>query len=161
MERQNEETPVNRIGNEIDLKTAAKWTKYSRQRQVPGETISHLFGRDIIEKILNQKDCSGLRIYYANSKPLSVTQRLVLILINFLRDAAQITGEKHLIIAGTSSVNKDLIPGTNNQLPNKAVTQPEPQLRNLNTGGYDDYILAEQAVPCPGTEGCPNNELTS
>jgi len=70
MQNQNPENPVSRIGAKIDLKTATKWTRYSRQRH-PNETISHLFGRDIIDKILSQQDCAGLRIYYANSKPLT------------------------------------------------------------------------------------------
>jgi hypothetical protein len=159
MENQNQRDDVRRLGSRIDLTTATKWTRNYRQRH-PGETISHLFGRDVIDRILAQPDCMGIRIYYANSKPLSVIQRLILLLVNFLTNAFDIVGEKHLILVGTDSFHKDQIPKIINY-SKQAFTEPEAQLRNLNTSDEDNYMLAEQAVPCPGTTGCPMNELTS
>ncbi len=158
MENQRQENPISGIGSKIDLKVAAKWTRYSRQRQQPGETISHLFGKEVIDTILSQTDCAGIRIYYANSKPLTLFQRLILILINFLRSIAGTIGQDHLILTGTNSKGVDQIPRENNKP--KAFTQPEPQFRSLNlASSNDEFALAEMAMPCPAS-GCPSNELT-
>ncbi|RYY07650.1 MAG: hypothetical protein EOP43_02620 [Sphingobacteriaceae bacterium] len=160
MQRQNEEKLISKIGSSIDLKIAAEWTRYSRQRQKPGETISHLFGRDIIDQILKQEDCAGIRIYYANSKPLTSFQKLILILINFSRSVVGTIGQDHLIITGTNSKGVDQIPGEKNQ--SKAVNQPETQFRNrefVSTSIENDYILGEQTMPCPES-GCPSNKLS-
>jgi hypothetical protein len=56
---------------EFPLETAAKWTATYRTNN-PGKTIGHFFGFKIIQRILAQKDCVGIRCYYAtddNGKP--------------------------------------------------------------------------------------------
>ncbi len=55
-------------GNEAEefpLGTAAEWTKNYRDTIEKGDTIAHFFGRNIIEQILAQEGCMGIRIYYA------------------------------------------------------------------------------------------------
>ena len=50
-------------GAPIDLEEAASWTSNYRNAQ-PNGIKAHFFGRDIIERILAQEDCQGLRIFY-------------------------------------------------------------------------------------------------
>lgn len=50
-------------GQQIDLTTAAKYTADYRAAN-PGATKGHFFGKEIIEQILAQEDCQGIRIYY-------------------------------------------------------------------------------------------------
>jgi len=162
METQENPTNVSRIGSKIDLKIAAKWTKYYRQRY-PGETVSQLFGRNAYDNLLKQEDCQGIRIYYANSKPLTMTQRLVLIFINFLRDVSGIVGEKHVILVGTNSKGVDQIAIIQGKQKNPEGIQNDLSLKTESFAAFGDSnesSLYEQAMPCPGTEGCPSNELT-
>ena len=72
-------------GGEIDHETAISWTKNFRDKH-PGETISHFFGREILEKLLAQKDCVGLRFFHAHDHQ----------------------GKKHLVIVGTGGDGNDL-----------------------------------------------------
>lgn len=51
-------------GAPIPLETASEWTANYRNSH-PGETIAHFFGRDILEAILAQPECVGIRMYYA------------------------------------------------------------------------------------------------
>ncbi len=54
-------------GNEAEdfpLDTAAKWTKNYRTAK-PAGIKAHFFGRNIIERILAQPGCMGIRCYYA------------------------------------------------------------------------------------------------
>ena len=49
--------------HEISLEEAKKLlTNYRKAR--PGAVKAHFFGRDIIDKILSQDGCVGVRIYY-------------------------------------------------------------------------------------------------
>jgi len=52
------------------------------------EIRSHYFGRDVIDKILSQDGCTGVRIYYA------------------LNDS----GEKKIIISGVDSQGNNMLP---------------------------------------------------
>ena len=136
-----------REGAEIDLKVAIEWTRNHRQRN-PGGLISQFFGRELLEKILQQPECVGLRFYYANSKPASGWQRFTTKL--FPRSE----GEKHLIITGVTNEGKD-------QLPCPDVHIEAFSLTSSTTSGTDStYALGEQSVPCPGGAGCPQNVLT-
>lgn len=51
-------------GDQIELETAAAWTKNYRGAH-PEETKGHFFGKDILNDILNQTGCMGIRMYYA------------------------------------------------------------------------------------------------
>ncbi len=88
MENQKDSPVTGREGSPIALETAASWTKHYRDSH-PGETISQFFGKEILEKILAQKDCLGIRFYYAFDKPKG--------------------GKPHLIIAGVMRDGTDQI----------------------------------------------------
>lgn len=50
-------------GGAITLATGSAMTAEYR-RQNSGQTKGHFFGRDILEALLAQDDCMGIRIYY-------------------------------------------------------------------------------------------------
>lgn len=50
-------------GGEIELPQAAALTKEHRDRN-PTVRKGHFFGKDILNKILEQDGCMGIRIYY-------------------------------------------------------------------------------------------------
>lgn len=78
--------PVNaQTGDPIDLQTASDWTRNYRNAN-PGQIIAHGFGSDIIQDVLSQTDCVGMRIYYA------------------INDS----GEKSLIIVGVDGAGNDM-----------------------------------------------------
>ena len=93
--------------NPISLKEAAAWTAHYRER-FPDEVISYFFGINIINEIIKQEGCVGLRVYYANSKPLNGFQKFIVAISNFLRRTiANADGEKHLIVVGSDSHGND------------------------------------------------------
>lgn len=138
-------------GSEIALAVAAEWTKHYRQRN-PGEAISHFFGNDILHTILGQSECAGIRIYYANSKPLTGWQRFIMSIANFLRTTiAGAVGDPHVIITGVSCDGCDMLPGSEVVMDFKSAAAP---------AGASGNTLGEQSVVCPGGAGCPTNVLT-
>ena len=77
-------------GNEAEefpLETASEWTRNYRTAN-PGAKIAHFFGRNIIQRILDQRDCVGIRVYYALDN-----------------------GEKQLIMVGVDAKENDLYEG--------------------------------------------------
>jgi len=64
METEKKSIITGKEGGPIDPHVAAGWTKSFRDKH-PGETISHLFGREILESILAQDGCVALRFYHA------------------------------------------------------------------------------------------------
>jgi hypothetical protein len=118
-------------GEEFDLELAASWTKNHRSKH-PDLAHSHFFGKDILQKILDQDDCVGIRIHHAYSED----------------------GKKHVILTGATSDGKDMIGKAAEKTPltkgeMKAV---KPEIK---------FMVAQQAMPCPGSPGCPTNALTS
>lgn len=55
-----------REGRPISLEKATKWTKrYRKSKDYEEDPVkAHFFGCDIIEKILAEPGCKGIRIYY-------------------------------------------------------------------------------------------------
>lgn len=49
---------------EFPLDTAAEWTANYRKAN-PGAVKAHFFGKEIIQRILDQDGCVGIRCYYA------------------------------------------------------------------------------------------------
>ncbi|MBD0254319.1 MAG: hypothetical protein ICV83_01265 [Cytophagales bacterium] len=49
---------------QIPLNQAARWTRNYREKH-PGETKAHFFGRNLVQKILDQEGCMGIRLFYA------------------------------------------------------------------------------------------------
>lgn len=76
--------------HEFPLAEAAQWTKNYRDSVPAGSVKGHYFGRKILEDILAQDDCVGIRIYYA------------------LND----DGVKQLIISGVDADENDIYQGT-------------------------------------------------
>ncbi|MEJ8801629.1 hypothetical protein [Pontibacter sp. H249] len=56
-------------GEPIDLAQAAAWTANYRNTEAEksAETVikAHFFGREILQELLNQEGCVGIRMYYA------------------------------------------------------------------------------------------------
>ena len=73
---------------EFPLDTAAEWTANYRNAN-PGAVKAHFIGRDLINKMLEQDGCMGLRIYYALDE----------------------NGNKQLIIVGADQEENDLYNG--------------------------------------------------
>ena len=148
METQNRmEVLTGREGAEIDFKVATEWTKNHRHR-TPGGVVSQFFGQEIINKILQQPGCIGIRFYYANSKPLTGWQRFV------KKCFASSEGEVHLIMAGVTKDGMDQLPGSGPHVETFALTA------TAAAGSSSSSILGEQSVPCPGGVGCPKNALS-
>jgi hypothetical protein len=145
-----ERTPVltGKEGAEIDIKVATEWTQHHRHRH-PGGVISQFFGRELLEKVLQQPDCVGLRFYYANSKPLTGWQKF----INKCFPKSE--GEKHLIITGVNKDGKDQLPSSDTKMAAFALTA-----NAAASGTSTSATLVEQSVPCPGSPSCPQNVLT-
>ena len=157
MEPQNDKFPITGTeGSAINIIVAAEWTANHRSRHKRG-LVSHFFGEEIINQILQQPDCMGIRIYYANSKGLNGWQKVVTAISNFLiRVVGDCEGERHFIITGVSKTGQDQLP------PPAAAGTDRSQVQafmsyKTTVGGN---TLAEQSIPCPGTPGCPTNALT-
>ncbi len=63
-------------GEAIDLQEAKKLTS-NYQNKNPKGTIATFIGKDLIHKILDQDECMGIRIYYAEND--QGEQKLVLV----------------------------------------------------------------------------------
>lgn len=72
-------------GGLISLNAASAMTKAYRDAN-PGQRIAHFFGRDILNELLAQDDCMGIRIYYGLSED----------------------GDKELVIVGADANENDL-----------------------------------------------------
>jgi hypothetical protein len=158
METQKNDNPITgREGEEIDLQLAANWTKNYREKH-PGETISQFFGKEILQKILSQENCLGIRFYYAHDKPLNGWKRFIVAVCKFISKViGNIEGEKHLIITGVLSTGMDQLPGIKGPA---AENQPTANVE-LKAYTVASYTLGEMSTPCPGSAGCPQNALSS
>ncbi|MEJ8756874.1 hypothetical protein WG947_07710 [Pontibacter sp. H259] len=68
-------------GSTIDLQQAATWTANYRRVAVADESgtvvKAHFYGRDILQKLLDQENCMGIRVYHARDE--KGQQQLVLV----------------------------------------------------------------------------------
>ena len=117
---------IEKIGGPIELEKVINW-KHNYSMINDKYTTSHLFGRKVIEKLLAQKDCQGIRMHYCIDD----------------------MGKKQLVLSGVDQFG-------NNQLPRgKQATKTENKTQLLPAiAGNDDYELVDQSWPCPGTQGC-------
>ncbi len=154
-------------GEEFDLELSASWAKNYRDKH-PGETISHFFGKEILQKILAQEGCQGIRFYHAHSKPLNGWHRAMVSVSKFLLNVVgNVEGEKHIIICGARGDGSDMLNTASNQssapvgvpVPRKdlAAVQSEP----LPPPPPPSDVVGQQSSPCPGSPGCPKNLMTS
>lgn len=82
-------------GAAIELSTAAQWTKNYREKisseNHEGQKIkAHFFGRKILQEILDQEGCMGIRMYHANDD----------------------NGQKQIILVGATADGEDMVEGT-------------------------------------------------
>jgi len=151
-----------REGEPFDLDVSANWTKNYRDRN-PGDNVSHFFGREIIEKILAQQGCLGLRVYDAYDKPINGWQRAMVAISNFiLKVIGNIEGERHIIIVGAVHDGSDML----NTKPSAPVGEPMARaematVMTAKTATATPDIIAQEALPCPGSPSCPKNALST
>lgn len=119
----------------LDLRTAARWTATDRERnaQLARQPQAYFFGRKIIDRILAQPGCVGLRVHSATDPD---------------------TGQRHLLITGVDERQNDQLP------PLDAAPRP---LRPAALGASaaeqpadPDFVIAEMAIPCPNQCGDSN-----
>ena len=116
----------------IDLDTAAQWTRNQRQAY-PNQVRAHFFGRVILEALLAQPHCVGLRIYHALSEPVPppASEGTAVASLSFFGKLRLLLGKneglmlvkkppapttpamlpRKLIIAGVSADGNDQLPG--------------------------------------------------
>jgi hypothetical protein len=75
------------VGDPIDLEIARQWAANYRDKNPEG-TRGHFFGSEIIQQILSEAGCVGVRIYYAVDEK----------------------GEKKLLIVGVDGEGNNLLP---------------------------------------------------
>jgi len=163
METTTRTTPITgKEGAEIELATAAAWTKNHRDMH-PHNSISQFFGNEVVKKLLDQPGCLGIRIYYANSHKLSGGQKFILSIANFLRKhVAGAVGEDHFILVGATAEGHDMLPTgkkVDASYTKMSATATSGSGGDGSSGGTTGALM-EQAHPCPGSAGCPKNVLT-
>jgi len=150
-----------REGEIFDFTLATNWTKNYRDIN-RGEIVSQFFGREILNKLLEQPGCMGIRMYYANDKPVSGWQRFIISLSRFLlKVIGNIEGKPHLILVGATKDGRDI-------LPDAPVQQEAPEeltradMRVVTAAAAAPNALVVQiAMPCPGSANCPKNSMSS
>ncbi|MEN0052950.1 MAG: hypothetical protein AAGC65_04740 [Mucilaginibacter sp.] len=146
-------------GGPIDLEQAASWTANHRHRHPKNDTVSQFFGQAILNRILQQEGCMGIRIYYANSHKLSSWQKFLVSIGNFfIKTLAHAEGQQRFIITGVIETGEDILPEpapkTNIKDASAALKAVAPNHKLMLS------IVGDQSHPCPGSEGCPKNVLT-
>lgn len=51
-------------GSVVTLQEASAWTANFRATAQPGDILGHFFGKDVLQRILQQDGCMGIRMYY-------------------------------------------------------------------------------------------------
>lgn len=148
-------------GAEIDIMLAAEWTKNHRERN-PRALLSQFFGTEILQRLLQQPGCLGIRIYYSNSQRLNGWQKFIFAIANFLkRVVAGSPGEDHFILVGVNSMGLDLLPEKGKVEVAAENAQPDAFAAHVAApASAVKAVVAEQAHPCPGSANCPQNVLT-
>lgn len=73
-------------GGAISLNDGAALTANYRSNN-PNQRIAHFFGREILQQLLNQEGCVGIRMYYGENEE----------------------GDKELVLVGTDADQNDLL----------------------------------------------------
>lgn len=90
-------------GGRIDLTTARQWAQNYRNAN-PNDIRSHYFGRDVLDQILAQPGCVGIRAYYA------------------LNDK----NEKEILVLGVDRVGNSMLPA------NPAITPGDNSIMDVS-----------------------------
>lgn len=143
-------------GAPIELDEAIVLTTNYRHRN-PKTTISQFFGQKILNRILQQEGCLGIRIYYANSHQLSGWQRFFVSVGNFfIKVVANAEGEKKFVIVGVDEDGEDQLP---NEKKNDMAVSTSVKTFKL-TAAPAENVVADRSHPCPGSAGCPKGKLS-
>lgn len=146
-------------GGPIELDKAAQWTANHRHRHPKG-TVSQFFGRDILNKLLNQPGSLGIRFYYANSQQLTGWQKFFVAIGNFfIKVVANAEGEKRVVITSVIETGEDLLP-YETKAEDAVAKTAEARTFSLMAGRLDPIEIGDQSHPCPGSAGCPSNVLS-
>jgi hypothetical protein len=146
-------------GAAIDLDLAAQWTKNHRHHS-PHDVESQFFGNKILNHILQQEGCMGVRIYYANDQTPNGWQKFWIAVSNFILSVfANVKGQKHFVITGVSADGEDQLP--DEQSGKIPTPNGHAALKTLKLAATSTYTVAEMSVPCPGSSGCPQNSKLS
>jgi hypothetical protein len=142
-------------GGPIDLEQAASYTANHRHRHSKNATVSQFFGQAILNRILQQEGCLGIRIYYANSHKLSSWQKFLVSIGNFfIKTLANAEGQQRFVITGVIETGEDILPEANANYASESLKAAAPSHKLMMS------VVADQSMPCPGAAGCPKNVLT-
>ncbi len=122
---------LEKVGGPIALEKVRLWTNNYRRMNDKDITTSHFFGRGVIEKILRQTGCAGIRMHYA------IDDR----------------GHKQLILSGVDRFGKDQLPHQKNVLNEGGEHHAVMALAAGDDAGNDNGFY-DQSWPCPETKGC-------
>ena len=114
-------------GESIEHQLAGQWTRNYREAN-PNEIQGHFFGHRILESILQQKGCMGIRMYYA----LDDNQ------------------ERHLVLVGVDKDGNDMVKGrtaADGQEDVPAEEQFATTTRNANFSV--SYLVGNDGRPSP------------
>lgn len=147
-----------REGEIFDFKLATEWTKNYRDIN-RGEIVSQFFGHEILTKLLEQPGCMGIRMYYANDKPVNGWQRFIIALSRFLlKVIGNIEGKPHLILVGATKDGRDILPDE----PVRPEELTRADMKAVTAAAVTSKALVVQiAMPCPGSANCPQNSMSS
>ena len=112
-------------GESIDHKLAGEWTRNYRKAN-PGEIQGHFFGHTILESILTQKGCVGIRMYYA----LDDNQ------------------ERHLVLVGVDTDGNDLLHGPTAADGDEDIpADGQASSRSIDLAA--SFLVGNDGRPCP------------
>ncbi|HVW95662.1 MAG TPA: hypothetical protein VHA56_06820 [Mucilaginibacter sp.] len=119
-------------GGALDLNVAKEWMK-NHQDKHPDEPHSHYFGREILEKILSQPGCVGLRFHHGF-------------------DPSATGFKRQLIITGVTAEGADMM----NVKPGALSRAEMTEVTTVSVTEVQTYdLIGDQSFPCPGSPGCP------
>lgn len=150
-----------REGQIFDFTLATNWTKNYRDIN-RGEIVSQFFGREILNQLLDQPGCMGIRMYYANDKSLSGWQRFIVAISRFLlKVIGNIEGKPHLILVGATKDGKDILPDAPapTEVP-KELTRADMRAVTADFAA-PKALVVQIAMPCPGSANCPQNSMST
>ena len=124
-----------REGSEFDYDKAVSWTKNHRTKN-PGKTVSHFYGKEVLQKLLAQPGCMGIRMYQALDEK----------------------GQNHIMLVGSNRDGSDILPahGRQGQLSGKMpLAETELKMVAPAAAAGSGGLLVQVAMPCPGSANCP------
>jgi hypothetical protein len=129
METNNNPAPyTGKEGEEFDLELSARWTKNHREKH-PDQYYAHFFGKEIIQRIIDQPGCVGIRMYHA-----------------FDDD-----DKRHIILVGATKDGHDMVPKHETKTGGR-ISLSRGEIKEVKTKEITEHygIVAQVSDPCPG-----------